>query len=371
MLKRIAGLTVAMLLGAASAEAGGFMQPNLSASGAGAANAFTATADDASAAAYNPAGAAWQEGFALSLGSTIDYRNSSVKTSNGKIISNDAQPPNGFYLYGAWMPLDGNLGITGGFAPLYDLRNNWGTSLGANSGSVQLTVDHGALDAVYAVNSSLAIGVGGDWYSSRMQLLENGVSFSAKRANSFGGHASVLWKFHPAWSLGLLVRSGTSVSLTSNNQSLKLKLPDSVTLGVAHDFADVWRLETDVQWTRWSKLKNLNVTSGGTTVLANPLSLRDTLTAMVGLTWTWRENSQFRIGYAYDQAASRSSGFNPLVADQDGHRLSFGAGGDAFGLHLDLAYNYTFHANKTVTGSFPGTYRDRKQSIDISASKRF
>ena len=366
-LKWMAAMTVMLLFGAASARAGGFMQPNLSTSGAGVANAFTATADDASAAAYNPAGAAWQEGFDLSLGSTLDYRNSSVKTAGNKVAPNTAQSPNGFFLYGAWMPVGGNLGITGGFAPLYDLRNSWGNALG----NIQLTVDHGALDAVYAVNSSLAVGLGGDWYSSKFQLTEGAVNFSAKRGNSFGGHASVMWKFHPAWSLGLLVRSGSNVSLNSGNQTIKLKLPDSATLGIAHDFADVWRLETDVQWTRWSKLKDLNVTSGGATVVANPLSLRDTITAMVGLTWTWRENSQFRIGYAYDQGANRSTGYNPLVADQDGHRISFGAGGDAFGMHLDLAYNYTFHSNKTVTGVFPGTYRDRKQSIDISASKRF
>jgi len=360
----------AMLLGVATADASGFMQPNLSASGAGVANAFVATADDASAAAYNPSGVAWQEGIELSLGSVIDYRNSSAKTAAGS-TGNAAQAPNSFYLYGAWMSLQNDWGITAGFMPLYDLRNEWGTFFGAGSGNIRLTVDHGTADAVYAVNSSLAIGLGADWYSSRLLLNEGALNFNAKRANSFGGHASLMWKFMPAWSLGMTVRSGTNVKLKSATNTLKLKLPDSLTLGLAHDFADVWRLETDVQWTRWSKLKDLNVTSGGAVVASNPLSLRDTLSVMAGLTWTWRENSQFRFGYAYEQGANKTSGFNPLVADQDGHRVSLGAGGDAFGMHLDMAYNYTFYTKKTVTGAFAGTYRDRRQSVDISASKRF
>jgi len=360
----------AMLLGAATAAASGFMQPNLSASGAGVANAFVATADDASAAAYNPAAAAWQEGLELSLGTIIDYRNSSATTAAGS-IGNAAQAPNSFYLYGTWMALENDWGITGGFAPLYDARNEWGTFFGANSGNLRLTVDHGTLDAIYAVNSSLAFGIGADWYSSRMLLNEGAVTFNAKRSNSFGGHASLMWKFMPTWSLGLTARSGSNVKLKSGTNNLKLKLPDSLTLGIAHDFADVWRLETDVQWTRWSKLKDLNVTSGGAVVVTNPLNLRDTVSVMAGVTWTWRENSQVRFGYAYEQGASKTSGFNPLVADQDGHRISLGAGGDAFGLHLDAAYNYTFYTKKTVTGTFAGSYRDRRQSIDISASKRF
>ncbi|HXH71407.1 MAG TPA: hypothetical protein VNI58_01145, partial [Mariprofundaceae bacterium] len=115
MLGRMIAFAGAMLLGTATAQAGGFMQPNLSATGAGVANAFVATADDASAAAYNPSGAAWQEGFALSLGTTIDYRNSAVKTLAAD-FPNTAQAPNSYFLYGTWMPLDSNWGVTGGIA---------------------------------------------------------------------------------------------------------------------------------------------------------------------------------------------------------------------------------------------------------------
>ena len=42
-----------------------------------------------------------------------------------------------------------------------------------------------------------------------------------------------------------------------------------------------------------------------------------------------------------------------------------------FGLHMDLAYSYTFQPKKTVTGSFAGTYRDRHHSLAFSVSKRF
>jgi long-subunit fatty acid transport protein len=77
------------------------------------------------------------------------------------------------------------------------------------------------------------------------------------------------------------------------------------------------------------------------------------------------------VGYAYDQGANRSAGFNPVIADQDGHRISLGAGGEAYGIHLDIAYIYTYYTKKTVTGAFAGTYRDRKQAVSFSVSRIF
>jgi long-subunit fatty acid transport protein len=169
-----------------------------------------------------------------------------------------------------------------------------------------------------------------------------------------------------------MFRSGSSISISGQaNDKLSFKLPDEMTAGIAHDFADVWKLEADVKWTRWSALKDLHVSTSGVISQSNPLNLRDTLTVMTGVTWTWRQNSQLRAGYAYDQGANRSIGFNPVIADQDGHRISLGAGGDAYGMHMDLAYTYTHYTKKTATGAFAGTYRDRKQAVNFSVSKTF
>jgi len=353
---------------AVSAHAGGFEQVNQSAAGAGVSNAFAATANDASALAYNPAGIAWQPGVTIAAGIDLSFRNSSIKTPT-MVASNTGTEPTFGQFYAAWVPRDGHLAAGIGFSPLYAVNNNWSDAFGAASGVGKLTVDHTTADLVYAINSDLAVGMGGDWYVTRATLTQGTKNFKGTDIASFGGHASLLWKPLPAWSLGAVYRSGASISMSKANHNLSFKLPDQATVAIAHDFADVWHLETDVKWTRWSVLKNINVT--GVNAQTNALSLRDTLTAMVGLTWTWRENIQIRGGYAYDQGANRSLNFNPLVADQDGHRVSLGGGGELFGLHADLAYQYTFYSSKTTTGAFAGNYRDRRQSVVFTVSNQF
>ncbi|MDX8405365.1 MAG: outer membrane protein transport protein [Mariprofundus sp.] len=368
-MKRII-IFIAACSGAMTAHAGGFELSNQSASAAGVANAVVATANDASALAYNPAGIAWQTGVSVSAGVAINYRNSSVKIPAG-VASNHGKAADVAQLYAAWAPLDSRWAAGFGYSPLYQINNEWSNGFPATSGLTKVTVDHLTTDLVYAVNSDLAVGMGADWYMSKVTLTRPGQSFQGKDMASFGGHASLLWKFQPTWSVGAMARTGTSVHMTGQADTLAFKLPDHLTLAVAHDFSDVWRLEGDVKWTRWSALKSMHVRTAGVITQANALNLRDTLTVMVGSTWTWRENVQLRMGYAYDQGANRSRNFNPMVADQDGHRVSLGAGGDLFAMHADLAYQYTYFSKKTATGAYAGNYRDRTQNILFTVSKQF
>ncbi len=353
------------------AQASGFMQQELAASATGVANAFVATADDAAAAVINPAGQAWQDGLQLSVGYLVDYRDSSVSLPAG-IAPNSGSEPNLFAFTAGWMPHDGRLGATLAYAPAYHLQNDWGRFFGARAGSTSLFIDRLSIDAVYRVSTTMAVSLGGDAYFTNMSLHEAGAVFHDRDFSTFGGHASLLWKFAPQWSFGLMARSGAKVKLKSGVSSMGLRLPEQVQFGLSYLLADAWRVEADAVWSRWSALRDMSVVSGGVVRMAHPLNLRDTFGAMLGLTWTLRENTQIRIGYAFDPGASRSLGFDPIVADQDGHRLAIGVGGDAFGMHLDLAYDYTFYADRNVAaGVYAGTYRDRRQTIALTASRAF
>jgi len=360
----------ALLMGSVCAHAGGFEQHNQSAAGTGVANAFAATASDASALVYNPAGIAWLPGMTITGGFDVEYRNASVVLPVG-IAPNTGTEPNAGHIFATWSPLDKPWSVGIGFAPLYYINNDWSTGFTAPAGVTKLTVDHTTLDAVYALNSSLAIGGGMDWYVSRLNLTQGASSFKGNDFGGVGGHLSLMWRPIYAWSIGAMLRSGARVNVTSGADSVSFKLPDQATLGIAHDLTDVWRLEVDAKWTRWSALKDMHVTTVGVITQSNPMSLRDTLTIMTGLTWTWRENAQFRVGYAYDQGANRGTGFSPVVADQDGHKVSIGAGGDVYNMHIDLAYQYQYFAKKTATGLYAGAYRDRRQSVLLSISRNF
>ncbi len=369
-MKKLVYLMAGIMMGGAFAHAGGFAQNSFSGAAAGVADAFVATANDASAVVYNPAGIAWLPGVSVTAGASLYYRDSSVELAGG-IAPNSGTEPNAAHIYMTWAPLDSQWGAGFGFVPQHHINNNWSSSSFGTpaAGITELVVDHASFDVSYAVSSSFAVAAGVDWYLTRANVTQTGSNFNENDLASFGGHAALMWKPAPAWSVGLTGRSGAKVSASSAGNTLDFKLPDELTIGVAHDFADVWRLETDLKWTRWSAVKSINVT--GTAAQTNTVTLNDTLTVMAGLTWTWYPRSQLRFGYAYDQGANSTSGFNPIMADQDGHRISFGAGGEVMNMHLDLAYSYTFYNNTVATGTYAGTYRDRKQAVVLSLSKTF
>ncbi len=369
-MKKISALVLCCMF-ATVAEAGGFATSDMSASGMGVANAVVAGADDVSAAAYNPSGLAWQDGIQGMIGMNLRYRNSSVDlgTSTGP---NEGNTSNVNHLYASWMPRDGNLGFSLAYNQPYMLENDWSLAFPGSAGRTSIKMSRLSLDTIYRLSSSMAFAAGVDWYLTSATLTQGGSSFSGNDKAAFGGHVSMKWKPAPMWSVGMLARLGSNIKLSdSANQSLKVKLPDEFIVGVSYDVADAVRLELDANWSRWSKLNDLNVLSGSTVVQSNVLDLKDSLTLMAGVTWFWRENSQFRFGYAYDQGANSDQGFHPAVADQTAHKISLGAGGDMFGLHLDLAYIYTLYPQSKVSGAFAGTYRDRRHSLALSVSKGF
>ncbi len=103
-MKRILFILGSLFMGSAWVYAGGFAQPDQSASAAGVANAFVATADDASALAYNPAGIAWQSGISATAGLRMGFRDSSVVLPAGSVGSNNGDEATIGHIYAAGCP---------------------------------------------------------------------------------------------------------------------------------------------------------------------------------------------------------------------------------------------------------------------------
>jgi len=374
-----AGLLPAGLCNMQQAQAAAFASMDLSAAASGAGNAFTASADDPSAMHYNPAGIAWQQGFNLQFSGVMRFENMSVQQSAARGTPyNSLKPGSLAGVYGGWMPADSNWGLGFSFDRPYLLNTGWGGAFGGTAQRTRFDALHGGLNAVYAVSSSLAVSLGGDMYSAKGDVDSATTTFNGKDRASFGGNISVLWHPRPAWGIGAMLKSGSTIKLNgtaagavSGNADVKVKLPDVVRFGVMHVVADQYRIEVDTSWTRWSRQKNLDV-QGATSEL-NALSLRDSFGVMTGLSWFWREDTTFRFGYAFDQGATKDGGFNARIVDSSTHRISLGAGADLFDVHLDLAYAYSFSPNRTINNAsvFDGNYRNRRQSLALSVSKHF
>jgi len=349
--------------GITSVQAAGFANNDFSASGSGAGNAVVAGIADVTAASYNPAALAWLNGgIYVDAGFASRGRNSSAKLSNGAIQSNDGNARNASSFHAAWMSHESDFGVALASSKAFSNNTVWGRD------TTFIKSDRISLDLIYAVSSTLAVAHGLDVYRTTINMTQGAATFSGKDKASFGVNVGVNWKPAPLWKVGLMLRSGTKAKVTSGNQQVDLRLPEQATVGASYDMSDAFRIETDIAYERWSRLKSLDV-SGST--IKHATDLKDTVAIKTGLTWYWLPDTTFRFGYAYEQSANRASTFQKAIADQASHRVSLGAGGNGFGVHVDAAYAYTFHAKKSVTSPRRAEYRDRKQSLMVSVSKAF
>ncbi|MDQ6963644.1 MAG: outer membrane protein transport protein, partial [Mariprofundales bacterium] len=273
------------------------------------------------------------------------------------------------YGYLTQMTHGDNFGGSLGWSMPLAVNNNW-----SGYGRTSLRVNRVNASLVTAIDSSLAIAIGPDWYLGTLDLTDNrGTSFNGSASSGFGGHISAMWKPLPSWSFGALYRSSASLRFSRNGSHSKIELPDSARFGAAYRINNSIRLEVDGRWTHWKKMAQISTySSSGTLQISHNLALRNTLDLMTGLTWSWRQDTRFRFGYAYEQGAAKKSNFDPALTDLSGHRLSIGAGSNLFGVHIDAAYSYKFQPSTTATGiAGSGKLTHRRQSLGISVSQYF
>jgi len=353
------------------AQAAVFENKDWTTAGAGSANAMVASADDVSVALYNPAGLAWQEGVQLMVGNQSRYQNNNVKRGALTYEADlELGSRNTFAL--TWMPKGGSIGVAVSSAAPYVSRENWSAAF-PSLGGINLNARRYSADVLWRVNNTLGVAAGIDIYDTQLSLSSGGASFSASDLSEVAGHLGLRWEFLPFWALGVHYRQG-AVSTVSNslNDSIDLQFPDELTIGLSHGVSDdEILLELDVKRTKWSTFNNLLVANNGVASQNISVDLRDTTDVMLGMTWFWRENTQLRFGYAYEQGANQSVGYQPMLADLSGHKLTAGFGGAFATMHFDVAYTASFYNDLTVAGPYAGRYIDARYSFMFSLSKKF
>ncbi len=351
------------------AWAGAFANEDLTASGAGMANAVVASADDMSAALYNPAGLAWQPGLQVLIGNQSRYRTASVAI-NGGSASADVPLADVSLFALSWMPEGSDWGISGAVVTPFASSTNWISSFSTapkQLGNQIIEAKRTSANVFWRMHSGLAVSLGGDWYDSNIALNENNRSFSGVGQGDMALHAGLRWQIKPFWLLGMSLRQGALLQVSDAGATLDVQLPDELTIALAHDMNDLFRLELDIKHTKWSSLADLKVSSGSTLTT----NLQDTTDVMFGATWYWRDNTQLRAGYAYEQGANQSTDFQPALLDLTGHRFSLGFGGMMSSMHLDMAYSWVMYDDIDATGMWAGTYSDTQKSLLFSLSKSF
>ncbi len=394
-----AALLAVLLAQASLAWAGGFNIYELGSRATALGGAFTATADDASAIFYNPAGLAYQpDGWQFSLNvspltPSSKFTRAEGTTallypgdSQGETASNWFFPTGAYITYkkGAW---SGGLGF---FTP-YGLGVEWdrkdtfaGRSISANA---EIQGYYVSPVVTYQPTPHFALSVGGHAVKTNLTL-ENIVTANLGTGTDVTNVADVKIDGTSDWALGLAaalmfrpidrltfgvnykmgvtnkfrgqdatvtqrltgssaIDSLVTLSLISELGALgtqgvggDLDFPDLVVGAVRYDFSPTISLEFDYAWFGWSTFDQvtLDFEKGSSVTLEE--NYKDAWQIRVGGEYRYTDQLRFMIGYVHDTTPQPRGSMSPLLPDADRNDYSLGLTWTSGSGRYDLTAGY-------------------------------
>lgn len=118
-----------------------------------------------------------------------------------------------------------------------------------------------------------------------------------------------------------------NAQLVNGGITSDIKLPDTANLSVFHRLNDRWDVMGDVQFTKWSVLKDLTfVRTTGSVLASTPENFDDTWRFAAGANYHYNDAWTFRGGLAFDQSPVNTTDRTPRLPDADRTWVSLGAG---------------------------------------------
>ncbi|AMJ59576.1 OmpP1/FadL family transporter [Bosea sp. PAMC 26642] len=138
-----------------------------------------------------------------------------------------------------------------------------------------------------------------------------------------------------------------------------LNLPDSVVVGVSQVINDQWQAHLGVEWTNWSRFRNIPIVSQLTGVPATSLNFQydDSWFFTAGLEYRYNRDLTLRAGVGYELSAVNDRNRQIYISDNDRLWLSAGASYQVSEkLKLDLGYTFITvnKASVNYSGAHPG-----------------
>jgi len=425
MIKRNTILLCMLSLYAQTAYASGLAIGDKSARASGMGNAFTAVANDASAAWFNPAGVAFShtDGATIMLGNAAIIIPGTKYTPNSSTVSLPGFPAAAAvksegktflvpHLYYTYWDNHSNLGASISVNAPFGLETDWAanSSLASSSTVSKLSLVTINPSVIFKVNDYISISGGFKYvYLKNIRLDNLFQRLEGKNKSGWGGTASFMLQYDDI-SLGLTYRSNVHINIdggkavggsalalenpalvgfvTTGNTSMNL--PENVNLGLAWKPDPAWVFSVEVNWTKWNTFKEVrihyapsllassNLLTGGTGTHIITENWKNTLTYRFGTEWQFRPDMQVRMGYAFDPTPVNNMNFTPGTPDNDSHIFSLGYGINFDqSIHLDISYSYVHIRNRDQrlsTGNDAnrnGTYKSNAQVIATSLQYTF
>jgi long-chain fatty acid transport protein len=372
------------------ATGGGFRLPDQDAFATARGEAFVATADNASAIYYNPAGIGQLRGHDFRGGSYNIWFQSEFETSGASADSSSRiQPvPQIFYAYGAEdLPI--SVGV-GAYAP-YGLSIKWPDDAPFRATALKGTLQYATLNPVVAwritPELSLAAGATFNWAEAdlRQGVFGPGDYFRFKGdSTDIGFNLGVLWNVSSNISVGATYRSATTIDMSGATTSTyaflsapaetSFDFPDSLAAGISWRPSPEWNLEFDIERTGWDRVNSLQIQS----VVPLPptvLNWDSSFYYEFGVTRYLNDGWRLSAGYIFNENSMPEEYYNPLVADVDKHFLSAGVGRQGQRWSFDVAYQFGYGPDRdVVSASNPtvnGTYDFVSHALFVTMGYRF
>ena len=398
-----------------SAHGLGVRLPDQDAFATGRGEAFVATADNPSAIYYNPAGITQLEGQNVRGGfysiATYDHEYSPAGAAH-TVDSIQAVPQ---FFYTAKInetPISLGMGV---YSP-YGLSQQWPKNTSFDTlgtkGSIQYICFNPVVAWQVASNFSIAAGPTINWAQTDLRLsvvpsaLQPGTELRFKGSdNTLGMNLGFLFQLAPKISIGVSYRSQTvmgfrgpasvngagdfAIPNNSIGTDAAFTFPQNIIGGISYRPTTNWNVEFDVDWTEWSRLKNVPLKS-------SPINAFGVVNVPINLPFNWQDSCFFEwgvtryfdngwhgsAGYIFSENSVPDASFNPLIPDGDRHIWSLGVGRKGEHFSWDIAYQLAWGPPRTIdsgpgptapstTQNHNGTYEALSHAIIISVGYHF
>ena len=378
--------------------------------------AFVATADNASAIYYNPAGITQIPGHSVRGGVYGLYLKSSYDAPSGGSYENDRDLhaiPQLFYTYTPEkLPLSFGLGV---FSP-FGLSSSWPDGTGFRTLATEGKLTYYTINPVVAwkVLPTLSIGAGATANYSEVDLAR-GLVWPTQPYDEFrfkgdgwdlGYNVGVRWQPCEKIALGATFRSETTVNLegeTAFHNAVEIPglfpafpeqqrdaeadfpFPWKVIMGLSYRPTPKWNFEFNADLTGWDRL--------GTVMVQQAQAFPPLLPQDIPLVLNWEASWYYEFGatrylspgwsisagYIFNENSVPDANYTPLVSDLDRHFVSVGTGYQTGAVRLDLAYQFGYGPERTVSGSAAsaagqtadGRYEFLSHAVALSAQVKF
>jgi len=423
MNRRNTARLLATLLGGLSAwnaAANGFGLLSQDAFATARGEAFVATADNASAIYYNPAGITQVTGTSVRSGLYTIYLDPTFQPPDTAANAGQTYSigkhwnfiPQVFLTHSFEnVPVSVGLGV---YAP-YGGNMDWPADTGFRAVATDGSLKYFRFNPVIAFKLAPNLSIGGGVMVDYGKIdLEQGLRPFPQPANfyrfkgdglSVGYNLGALWQPFEEISLGGTFRSATPITMnghaefeqlsaglpyTSLPASADFTFPITAVVGISYRPTPKWNLEFDANYTDWSSFETVTIYQQGTVPFPIQQNIPVTLKWQpswiyeFGVTRYFDNGWHVSAGYVYNETSVPDAYYTPLAADLDRHFFSIGAGRKGKKFDFDVTYQFGYGPAHTVTGSTPsstpgqfagqtadGTYSFISQAVLVTVGMHF